>query len=181
MMNDDFIIINDECSGEIFRGAYTIDWRFEQPLPKGYKGYDTLIEQLDVKWELIHMGASNRFATDGSDTGTQRDRNNDVVSREPKPPVNRETPSASILDPDTGITTTSTRNPDGSRTVQKIGKNGKVIAIYTEPVTGNRPPSASAYDPVTGDTVTSQRNPDGSTTITTTNKGGKILSQEILK
>jgi hypothetical protein len=61
-LEHEIITINVECSGDTFHGDYTIDSRTERPLSPGYKGYHTLIDQQDVKWELSHMGAMNRFA-----------------------------------------------------------------------------------------------------------------------
>ncbi len=90
-------------------------------------------------------------------------------------------PSASSYDPDTGITTTSQRNPDGSRTVTQTDKDGNVISNKTLPPRGKGTSSASSYDPETGITTKSQGNPDGSRTVTRTDKKGKVISSEKVK
>ena len=86
--------------------------------------------------------------------------------------------SANSTDKNTGITTTSVRNPDGTRTVAKTDRDGNILS--TESV-GKSPASASSTDKNTGITTTSVRNPDGTRTVTETDKDGTILSREKLR
>jgi hypothetical protein len=83
--------------------------------------------------------------------------------------------SASSTDKNTGVTTTSVKNPDGTRTVTRTGKDGKVLS---EEKVGKSPTSASSTDRKTGVTTKSVRNPDGTRTVTKTDKDGNILSRE---
>lgn len=84
-------------------------------------------------------------------------------------------PSGSTTEKNTGITTTSVRNPDGTRTVTRKDRNGKVLS---KKVVGKSVASASSTDKKTGITTTSVRNPDGTRTVTRTDKRGNILSRE---
>ncbi|MCZ7678217.1 MAG: response regulator, partial [Sandaracinaceae bacterium] len=54
--------------------------------------------------------------------------------RKPHPP--EELPAASSTDPETGITTTSQKNPDGSRTITRTDPDGNVLSTETVPPRG---------------------------------------------
>jgi len=83
--------------------------------------------------------------------------------------------SARSTDKNTGVTTTSVKNPDGTRTVTRTDRNGNVLSKKT---VSKSPASASSTDRKTGVTTKSVRNPDGTRTVTKTDKDGNVLSRE---
>ncbi len=97
--------------------------------------------------------------------------------RKPQPP--EELPSASSTDPETGITTTSQKNPDGSRTVTRTDPDGNVLSTKTIPPPGEGVTFASSTDPKTGITTNSVRQRDGSNLVTQTDADGNVLSTEL--
>jgi formylglycine-generating enzyme required for sulfatase activity len=94
-------------------------------------------------------------------------------------PAKEKLVSASAYDPDTGITTTSKKNPDGSCTVTKSDEDGNITHEVTIPPSGSRATYVEAYDPKTGETTTVRRNPDGSCTVVKTDKQGNVISEEV--
>jgi len=94
-------------------------------------------------------------------------------------PAKEKLVSASAYDPDTGITTTSKKNPDGSCTVTKSDEDVNIIHEVTIPPSGSRATYVEAYDPKTGETTTVRRNPDGSCTVVKADKQGNVISEEV--
>lgn len=79
----------------------------------------------------------------------------------PSVPLAAEPETASITDPDTGITTTSARNDDGSRTVVHTDAAGHIVGIDTLAPGDTGAGSLTFTDPDTGITKTIIRDGDG--------------------
>ena len=96
----------------------------------------------------------------------------DSADRAPAaPPAGGSGPAiASSTDPETGITTTSARQPDGSRVVTQTDADGNVISSTVFPPAGSEPAFASSFDPKTGVMTTATEGADGERVVTTTEK-----------
>lgn len=117
---------------------------------------------------------TSRRNRDGSRTVIERDRNGKIVKeriekkqarKNAKKPRQRQLPSASSTDPNSGITTTVQGNRDGSRTVTKTDRRGRVISTERRGGPGANRPWASAYDPDTRTRTTAIGNGNGTRTV----------------
>jgi hypothetical protein len=145
---------------------------------------------IGIAGALIAHAAAPRVYAESYDPGTRvrvrsekRGNTRVVTTTDPKGNKAREVKkpnepaSISWTDPETGETTTITRNPDGSTTrVTKDAKGNEVKKV--EP---KKTDSATSVDRDTGVTKTSTANPDGSHTVTTTDASGKTTTEVVPK
>ena len=140
-----------------------------------YRQYKKIKEKPDSVLPMVEAKPDKDCKSDGGLVGAM-----DCVTKRIEgngKPVENTSNFARSTDTNTGITTTSIRNPNGSRTVTRTDKNENVLSTET---LGNAPASASSTDKTTGITTKSVRNPDGSRTVTRTDKNGNVLSTETL-